>query len=110
MLFFVTPILLAGHLVVTVADQIPRFAIDAVCQTEASAATGLSLAQDAAACKHDEQDAYDRLVKQWAQYRPIDRKSCANLATEGSANSYVELLTCLEMANQVKGPPPGADK
>jgi hypothetical protein len=94
----VAPIFLAAQLVITVADDVPRFNIDANCRADAAASAGISLSQSVDACKQDEQDARDQLVKQWAQFRPSDRVTCAALASEGDAHSYVELLTCLEMA------------
>jgi hypothetical protein len=102
MFFPVAPIFLAAQLIIGVADEVPRFNIDANCAAEAAASAGIALSQSVGTCTQDEQNARDRLVKQWAQFRPSDRASCAALASEGDAHSYVELLTCLEMANDAR--------
>jgi hypothetical protein len=102
MFFPVAPIFLAAQLIIGVADEVPRFNIDANCDAEAAASAGIALSQSAGACKQDEQNAHDQLVKQWAQFRPSDRVTCVALASEGDAHSYVELLTCLEMANDAR--------
>ena len=98
----VASILAAAQLVITVANEIPRFNIDATCRADAAASAGIALSQTVAACKQDEQNAHDQLVKQWAQFRPSDRAICASLASEADADSYVELLTCLEMARETR--------
>jgi hypothetical protein len=98
----VASILAAAQLVITVANEIPRFNIDATCRADAAASASIALSQTVAACKQDEQNARDQLVKQWAQFRPSDRATCASLASEADADSYVELLTCLEMARETR--------
>jgi hypothetical protein len=100
MFLHVASMLVAAQLVITVADEIPRFNIDATCRADAAASAGIALSQTVASCKQDEQNAHDQLVKQWAQFRPSDRETCASLASEADADSYVELLTCLEMARE----------
>ena len=99
MFFPVGPLFLAVQLIIAVADEVPRFNIDANCRADAAA---IALPQSVARCKQDEQNAHDQLVKQWAQFRPSDRVTCVALASEGDAHSYVELLTCLEMANDAR--------
>jgi hypothetical protein len=47
------------------------------------------------------------LEKEWSQFTPLDQADCTRLMTSGGSPSYVELLTCLEMAKQVKELPGG---
>ena len=54
------------------------------------------------------QDARSKLDKDWSQYSAAQRSQCDDLVTTGGAPSYVELLTCLEMAKQVKELPEGS--
>jgi hypothetical protein len=60
------------------------------------------------------------LVKQWSTFMPADKTSCVNESRMGGESSYTELITCLEMARDVRalrneyehGPqaaPPGAN-
>src|SRR5262249_38674316 len=58
--------------------------------------------RDSASCQRDEQDARGKLEKDWCQYSAAQRNKCDGLVTTGGAPSYLELLTCLEMAKQAK--------
>ena len=58
--------------------------------------------RDSASCQQDEQAARSQLEKVWSQYNAAQRSECDTLVTTGGAPSYVELLTCLEMAKQAK--------
>jgi len=42
------------------------------------------------------------MMPHWSQYGAAQRSECDGLVTTGGASSYVELLTCLEMAKQAK--------
>lgn len=52
--------------------------------------------------QRDENDARGKLEQDWAQYNPAHRTDCVRFSSLGSSPSYVELLTCLEMATQAK--------
>jgi Collagen triple helix repeat (20 copies) len=53
-------------------------------------------------CTADEQKARDQLATQWAQFGQQDKSRCTQLSSMKGFASYVELLTCLEMARDVK--------
>ena len=53
-------------------------------------------------CSEDEGAAVRELQRAWAQFAGADKKNCVAMTTIGSLASYVELLTCLEMARDVK--------
>jgi hypothetical protein len=80
-------------------DRDTKFDVERTCR--AAAVAGLP-GRDSAACQRDEQDARSRLEKDWSQYSAAQRSECDGLVTTGGAPSYVELLTCLEMAKQAK--------
>jgi hypothetical protein len=42
------------------------------------------------------------LAKQWSSFSPPDKVSCVNESRMGGESSYTELLTCLEMARDVR--------
>jgi hypothetical protein len=44
--------------------------------------------------------------RKWAQYNAAQKSQCAGFAALDRAPSYVELLTCLEMAKQAQELPP----
>lgn len=53
-------------------------------------------------CSEDERAAFLDLQKTWAEYANADKRTCTASVTIGGFVSYVELLTCLEMARDVK--------
>jgi len=61
--------------------------------------------RDSAACQRDERDARSS-SRDWAQYNAAQKSQCAAFAALDRAPSYVELLTCLEMAKQAQELPP----
>ena len=75
------------------ADRIPAFDIVRNCSAEvASAGT-----KKVAGCTKDETDAKNELDKSWPQFGASDKQACIGESSIGGAQSYVELLTCLEM-------------
>jgi len=93
--------LLAGILtvshVVLAADTVAKFDVERTCRP--AAAVGLP-GRTAAACQHDENDVRTQLEQEWTRYNAAQRSQCRDFAALDRAPSYVELLTCLEMAKQ----------
>jgi hypothetical protein len=89
---------LSSHLLVAVADVVPNVDVKKTCDQTANVIIG-SGQSDLDGCLTDEQDAHNLLVKQWAQYAAIDKQRCVR-ASSDYLPSYVEMLTCLEMAKQ----------
>src|SRR5688572_23189283 len=84
-----------------IAQQVPKLDISALCKAEAKAAPDFSNN-----CMVAQTDAREKLIKQWAKFPPADRASCTQMVTSiRNAQSYVELLTCLEMKQDLKGLP-----
>jgi hypothetical protein len=100
------PIILTATQIVFVADPVPKFDLERACRGVAAA--GLP-GRDSAACQRDEQGARSKLEENWSQHSAAERTKCHGLVATGGAASYVELLTCLEMAKQVKELPKGFD-
>src|SRR5262245_7283751 len=92
----ILPILLTATHVVLAADSVPKFDVERTCQPAAVAAS--LPGRDSGACQRNEQDARSQLENGWSQYDVQDRSRCARFVTVGGAQSYVALLTCLEMA------------
>lgn len=63
-----------------------------------AAAAAVATSRDENACKTDERVALDKLKQDWGQYNDTQRGHCVRLSSLGGAPSYVELLTCLELA------------
>lgn len=94
------PVILTGSYLVLAANQIPRLDTDRSCHTAASAAAAVNRSEDV--CKKDERDARAKLEQQWTRFTPAEQARCISLSKLGGFPSYVELLTCLEMAAEAQ--------
>ena len=89
-------VILASFPLTTIADSVPKFDIARECQSEGGPKAVLDR------CVADETSARDLLQPQWIQFAPRDRAVCMGETSTDGSPSYVELLTCLEMARDVK--------
>ena len=99
-------LILGAHLLVPVSDSVPTLNVDQVCQGIAQQG-GVSfhdtdLAEEKKNCLDSEQAIRDEIVKQWSSFAPADKTACTNESKMGGESSYTELLTCLEMARDVR--------
>lgn len=53
-------------------------------------------------CVQSEQAVRDEIKKQWSTFSTADKSHCVALAKTGGESSYTELLTCMEMARDVR--------
>jgi hypothetical protein len=83
----------------TIADSVPKFDIARSCRYEGSSK------EVVAKCVEDEVEARAALQPLWIQSSAADKASCVRETTIDGTPSYVELLTCLEMARDVKKTP-----
>ena len=101
------PTLLLGvTLVVSVVDSVPSLNVEQVCEGIAQQG-GVSfrdpnIAVEKKNCVDSEHAIRDELTKQWSSFTSADKTACTNEATMGGDSSYTELLTCLEMARDVR--------
>ena len=96
MLVHLPIVILASFSPVKMADSLPKFDIMRECRAE-----GGSQAVEKR-CATDEADARDQLQPQWTQFDLHDRAVCLEATSTDGTPSYVELLTCLEMAQEVR--------
>src|SRR5258708_39865202 len=91
--------------VMPVSDRVPELKAEALCRatTGDDKAMGLALAQSFADCMRDESAAQKQLNTVWGTASVPLRDSCEGEATAAS-QSYVDLLTCIQMAEWVKSP------
>ena len=75
------------------AGGVPNFDIRSSCRDAESAVSGTP-----SNCLADEELARGELTKSWGRYPSTERSRCAELSGMKGFESYVELLTCLEMA------------
>jgi hypothetical protein len=81
---------------VAVSDTVPKFDIASECRFEGGSIVELDR------CSEDEGAALRELQRAWAQFARADKRNCIASAAIGGFASYVELLTCLEMARDAK--------
>ena len=72
------------------ADELPAFDIARNCKSEA---TDSRMGKN---CTGDETDAKNQLAKRWSSFSASQKQTCVGESSIGE-QSYVELLTCLEM-------------
>jgi len=77
---------------IPISDAVPKLDIAKECSFEG----GASDAHDR--CVREETDALRQVQGSWSQYTAADRNSCTVETVTGGYASYVELLSCLEMA------------
>ena len=84
---------------ITIADSVPKFDTARECRSEGGSKAALEK------CIEDESAARDQLQPLWIQSSAADKATCVGETSIDGTPSYVELLTCLEMARDVKKKP-----
>jgi hypothetical protein len=97
---------LGAQLIMPVADGVPVLNVEQVCEGIAQQG-GVTfhdpaIAQEKKNCLDSERAVREELVKQWSSFAAADKTSCVNESRMGGESSYTELLTCLEMARDVR--------
>jgi hypothetical protein len=97
---------LGVQLLTPVADSVPNLNVEQVCQGIAvqggSSFHDPSIPKQKQDCLDSEREVRQQLVKQWGSFSAADKRDCVNESTMGGDSSYTELLTCLEMARDVR--------
>jgi len=99
MLLHLPILVLATLSPVAVSDTVPTFDIVKECRYESGSAANVEQ------CLRDEAAALGQLKTEWAQSVGAEKRSCMVTMQIGGFGSYVELLTCLEMAGGVTSAP-----
>jgi hypothetical protein len=94
------PLALGLSLMVSVSDHVPTFDVGPSCRGGAS--SGAAMRNDVQVCINEEHEARDKLRGQWAQFPAADRARCSNMTNTGGPPSYIELITCLELARDAR--------
>ena len=88
------------------ADDVPVLDVQQICRGIASQAAnptergGPDLAFND--CVKSEQAVRGEIAKAWSTFAVPEKGHCTRLATLGGEPSYTELITCLEMARDVR--------
>ena len=86
--------ILAAFSPVAVSDAVPKFDIVRECRFEGGSPVEFDR------CSQDEAAALEQLKANWAQFTGVDKSTCLSVTTVAGFASYVEFLTCLEMARE----------
>ena len=103
----VLPFLLA-LIMPTVArsDDVPVLNVDPICRgiADQSATPAEQGGPDLTFkdCVSSEKEIRAELAKQWSSFAQGDKQHCVRLAKVGGESTYTELITCLEMARDVR--------
>lgn len=92
------PAFLASSFVLVASEHMPQFDPGPSCR--AAAEVSVTLERDTANCLRDERAAQAKLAQKWPRYTPAEQRQCSELSLAGGMPSYVELLTCLEEADE----------
>ena len=92
-------VLLLSATIAAAATDVPRFDVTPSCRGAALQAKPIG---NIDSCVQNEQSARDHLVAQWDKFLAADKAQCLRLSTTAGEPTYTELLTCLEMAQQVR--------
>jgi hypothetical protein len=100
-------LMLGTHFLTTIADRVPVLNIEQVCQGIAqqggSSFHDPAIAKERRDCIASEQEVREQLVQRWSSFPAADKRACTVESEMGGDSSYTELLTCLEMARDVRG-------
>ena len=99
---------IGSQLTIPVSDQVPHLNVEETCKATVAddKASGLALPQSYEVCMRDENDARQQLGTVWPASASALRNQCLGEATAGGSDSYVDLLTCIQMAGWAKSTPP----
>ena len=97
---------LVAGLMLPAADRVPTLAVEATCRAAAKADP--ANVGGGELCLRSERAALADLVKRWSEFDAASRVRCREQATMGGFPSYVELITCLEVATGRFKRPEGA--
>ena len=87
------------------ADEVPSFDFTVSCRSLTKSGASSLPSQGTAtvsSCENDERDARTKLVAQWSQFVAEDRTRCTQETQTGGYPSYVELITCLQLARDAR--------
>ena len=96
MLLHLRIVILATLSPIAVSDTVPKFDIAKECRYEGG------FTSDIDRCSRDETTALEQLKSEWSRFVATDKRTCMTMTTIDGLASYVELLTCLEIATDVR--------
>ncbi|MFY9736891.1 MAG: hypothetical protein WAL02_17450 [Rhodoplanes sp.] len=81
-------------------SAVPAFDVKKSCKTTEDAA--LSLGRSLESCISSEEAAREQLENRWAEFPGAKQVECVGVSRIGGTPSYIEVLTCLELAQDLE--------
>lgn len=105
-------VLSAGLPMTLVSDHVPSLNVEALCKgtAETDRAMNLTEPQSMADCMRDETAARQQLDSIWQATSIAVRNRCEGEATTSGFQSYVDLLTCIQMADTANASVPASPR
>jgi hypothetical protein len=103
---------LCGAPLISISDRLPELNVDALCKSRSAQDRMMRLpeAQSVADCIRDEKDAKQKLGAVWGSTSASIRNRCEREASALGTRGYLDLLTCLQMAGDIKPLEPATDR
>ncbi len=101
--------LIGGALPALAEDGPPKLDIEATCKSASKAEVSLSDNASVDGCLRSERAAHDELKRRWNDYTPAAKLQCSKQSQAGGFPSYVETVTCLELASGTVPTQPAGD-
>ncbi|MGH1588273.1 hypothetical protein ACRBEV_07785 [Methylobacterium phyllosphaerae] len=95
----VAAILLGGLAGPAWADVVPNLDVEKTCRSAQVANTSISDKANYDGCLRSERDAKSEAERRWGDYTPAAKRQCEDQFKAGGYPSYVEMVTCLELAS-----------
>ena len=101
---------LGTQMTVAAADGVPRINIERLCRARSADDRLMRLpeAQSVADCIQEEKNSRDKLGTTWPAAAGSIRARCRADAVALGTLSYLDLLSCLQLAEDIKAPPSAA--
>jgi len=96
----IVALLVGLNLLTPISDQVPNLNVTPSCR--GAAEIRIAGAQSFDDCMKDENDARAQLARSWQSFSVRNRVNCTAEASLDGLASYVELLSCLQMASAVE--------
>ena len=81
------------------ADTVPNLDVESTCKSAQVANTSISDQANYDGCLRSEREAKRQAANNWGNYSPAAKRQCENQFKAGGYPSYVEMVTCLELAS-----------
>jgi hypothetical protein len=81
------------------ADAVPNLDVERTCQSAQVTNTTISDKANYDGCLRSEREAKKEAERHWSSYTPAAKRQCQDQFKAGGYPSYVEMVTCLELAS-----------